>query len=106
MNDNTDNNAPVQIKLTILEKDYVLVCPEHEKAALLEAADYLNQKIQEVKQMGKVVSTERLIALSALSVVHEYLQLKQQAAYQESTLNTEINHLQEEISLALEQIKQ
>ena len=105
MNDNT-NSEPVQIKLTILEKDYVLVCPEYEKAALLEAAEYLNQKVQEVKQMGKVVSTERLIALSALSIVHEYLQLKQQAVHQESTLNTEINHLQEEISLALQKIKQ
>ncbi len=88
----------IPVKLHILEKDYVIACPEEERETLMASARYLNQKVQIVREGGKVVSTERIVVISALNIIHEYLQYKQ-------SIEEEKNHLQEKIELALSEIK-
>lgn len=101
-----DSTKPVQVKLRILDKDYVLACPEEERESLLAAAYYLNQKVQEVREGGKVVSNERIIAISALNIVHEYFQYKQQQETDSQVIDKEISHLQEKIALELSRVKE
>lgn len=95
----------VTVNLRILEKDYVVACPEDERDTLLAAAQYLNQKVQEVRVGGKVVSNERIAVVSALNIIHEYFQDKQQKDDYISSLNTEVRQLQEKIEVALAKIK-
>jgi cell division protein ZapA len=94
-------NESVQVKLHILGKDYVLGCPESERATLVESASYLNRKLQEVKDGGKVVSNERMVVVSALNIIHEYFQYKNDAEKNQLNLNSELLSLQNKISLAL-----
>jgi cell division protein ZapA len=94
----------VQLKLHILGKDYVLACPESERHTILEAANYLNRQLQEIKKGGKVVSNERMVVISALNIVHEYFQYKQQVEQDKLNLHTEIFSLEQQISLALSDI--
>ncbi|MDM8560244.1 cell division protein ZapA [Candidatus Parabeggiatoa sp. HSG14] len=96
----------VPVNLRILEKDYVVACPEEERETLMASAQYLNQKVQEVREGGKVVSTERMVVVSALNIIHEYLQYKQQKENDNFTVNSEIGLLEEKIDLALSEIKQ
>lgn len=99
-----NHSKSVPVNLHILEKDYVVACPEEEHDRLIASAQYLNQKVQEVRDGGKVVSTERIVVISALNIIHEYLQYKQQKEHDIHTLKTEIGHLQEKIDLALSEI--
>jgi cell division protein ZapA len=96
----------VPVNLRILEKDYVVACPEEERETLMASAQYLNQKVQEVREGGKVVSTERMVVVSALNIIHEYLQYKQQKENDMFMVNREMGLLEEKIDLALSSIKQ
>jgi cell division protein ZapA len=98
-----DKIAPLSLR--ILDKEYVLACPEDERAVLLAAAEFLNGKIKQVRDGGKVVSNERIVAVSALNIAHEYLQYKQEQENQQHP-NQAISDLQSKITLAISKIKQ
>jgi cell division protein ZapA len=95
------SNHSRTINLKILDKDYVVSCPEHESSDLLACAHYLSEKMQEVKEHGKTVSTERLLVMTALNIVHEFLQYK--AEKKDYTDNTVVERLEQKIELALKQ---
>jgi cell division protein ZapA len=100
-----NNSKPIPINLRILDKDYVVACPEEERDTLIASAHYLSQKVQEVREGGKVVSTERMVVITALNIVHEYFQYKQQKENDLSVIDKDISYLQEKIELALSEIK-
>jgi cell division protein ZapA len=99
------SGKPIPVTLRILDREYVVACPEDEKETLIASAKYLNQKVQEVREGGKVVSTERMVVVSALNIIHEYLQYKQQQDEQTQSLNSQVAGLQEKIELALNRFK-
>ncbi|RKZ72859.1 MAG: cell division protein ZapA [Candidatus Parabeggiatoa sp. nov. 1] len=100
---NSDKSVPVNLR--ILDKDYVVACPEDERDTLMASARFLNEKVQQIRGGGKVVSTERIVVISALNIVHEYLQYKQQKDDDINTIENDIVQLQEKIGLALLEIK-
>ncbi|ALG67666.1 cell division protein ZapA [Beggiatoa leptomitoformis] len=95
----------IPVSLHILDKDYVVACPEEEKETLIASANYLNKKVKEVRDGGKVVSTERIVVVSALNIIHEYFRYKQGYETENNGLKNQINSLQEKINLALHEIK-
>lgn len=98
-----EKTAPMSLR--ILDKEYVLACPEEERDILLAAAEFLNGKIKQVREGGKVVGNERIIAVSALNIAHEYLQYKQAQESQKYDAH-QISELQNKIELAINKIKQ
>ncbi len=94
----------VPVNLHILDKDYVVACPEEERQTLMASAQYLNEKLKEVRGSGKVVSTERIVVISALNIIHEYLQYKQKNEKDEQAINAELVRLQEKIGVALSEL--
>ncbi len=98
------SDKSVPINLHILEKDYVVACPENERETLIASAQFLNDKLKEVRGSGKVVSTERIVVISALNIIHEYLQYKQKDEQYEQTINNELVRLQEKIGVTLSQL--
>ena len=45
---------PVRVAIRILDKDYHIACQAEEKAALLQSAELLNEKMREIRESGKV----------------------------------------------------
>ncbi|EIJ43491.1 hypothetical protein BegalDRAFT_2649 [Beggiatoa alba B18LD] len=95
----------IPVNLHILDKDYVIACPEEERETLLASADYLNKKVKEVRDGGKIVSTERIVVVSALNIIHEYFRYKQNHEIESSSLKDKVVSLQSKIELALQEIK-
>jgi cell division protein ZapA len=93
------------VTLHILDKDYVVACPESECADLLASADYLSQKMKEVREGGKVAGSERLLVMTALNVVHELLGYKQQKDSYTYNIGSELQRLENKIEFALTQGK-
>ncbi len=93
------------VTLHILDKDYVVACPESESEDLLASADYLSKKMREIREGGKVVGSERLLVMTALNIVHELLQYKQQREDSANDFGEEIHRLQEKIAFALERVE-
>jgi len=100
---NRDKTIPVNLR--VLDKDYVVACPEEERETLMASANYLNEKVKQVREGGKVVSTERIVVVSALNIIHEYFQYKQQTEENMNALHNKVALLEEKITLALSSIK-
>ncbi len=96
----------IPVNLHILDKDYVIACPEEERDTLMASAQFLSEKVQEVRDGGKVVSTERIVVISALNIVHEYLQYKREKEAETVNVSAEVSRLEDKIGLALLEAEQ
>ena len=66
------------IDISILGRNYKIACEEGEREALLEAVSYLDGKMGEIKNAGKVNGTDRIAVMAALNIAHEFLELATQ----------------------------
>ena len=64
------------LQIAIMGRDFRVACPEDEQAGLLEAVDYLNKKMLEIRDGGKVIGLERIAIMAALNIAHEMLTSK------------------------------
>lgn len=64
-------------EITLLDRKYLIACTEEEQDNLLRAAYFLNKKMLDIRQTGKVLSLERLAIIAALNIANEFLQLDQ-----------------------------
>ncbi|MEO8718574.1 MAG: cell division protein ZapA [Burkholderiales bacterium] len=64
------------IEVTLLGRSYRVACGDDEREALLQAVAYLEGKMNEIKQAGKVAGTERIAVMAALNVAHELLSMR------------------------------
>jgi cell division protein ZapA len=64
------------LQVTVMGREFRVACPENEQKELLEAVDYLNKKMDEIRDGGKVVGVERIAIMAALNIAHELLTTK------------------------------
>ena len=61
------------VTINLLGRELRVACPDGEEQQLLAAVDYLNRKLKEVRDTGKVVGNERIALMAALNIAHELL---------------------------------
>ena len=64
------------LQINVMGREFRVACPEDEQKGLLEAVDYLNQKMSEIRDNGKVIGLERIAIMAALNIAHELLATK------------------------------
>ena len=64
------------IDITLLGRSYRVACSDEERDALLKAVAYLEGKMNDIKDSGKVAGTERIAVMAALNVAHELLSMR------------------------------
>jgi len=100
----TDAFAHVTIR--ILEKDYHVACPAEEKAALLESAELLSNKMREIRDSGKVVGLDRVAVMAALNLANELLKTQGQDEELKNIVGLRIRAMREHLDSALGPAKQ
>jgi cell division protein ZapA len=63
----------VSLDVTIMGREFRVSCPDNEKSSLLEAATYLDRKMREIRESGKVIGVERIAIMAALNIAHDLL---------------------------------
>ncbi len=63
----------VSLDVTIMGREFRVACPEGEKPSLIEAASYLDRKMREIRESGKVIGVERIAIMAALNIAHDFL---------------------------------
>jgi cell division protein ZapA len=96
------SDATEPVRLHILGKEYRVVCPSGEEESLLTAARYLNKKMKEIKNSGKVIGVERVAVMAALNITYELLQERKQKE-REDEQDKRIEILQRKVEAALEE---
>ena len=64
------------LQIAIMGREFRVACPENEQKGLLEAVAYLNKKMGEIRDNGKVIGLERIAIMAALNIAHELLATK------------------------------
>ncbi|WP_455365491.1 cell division protein ZapA [Kaarinaea lacus] len=98
------NMVPVTIR--ILDKEYQIACSEEERHSLLDSARYLDERMKEIRNTGKVIGSERVAVMAALNITHDLLQSRLLEQNNVAVDNAKIKNLQEKIETALTRCKQ
>ena len=94
-------NKAVPVSIQILDKEYMVSCLEEEREALLESARFLDTKMREAREHGKVLGPERLAVMTALNITHEHLQHKHVHESETGETRSDIKRLADKIDAAL-----
>ncbi|MCK5723446.1 MAG: cell division protein ZapA, partial [Gammaproteobacteria bacterium] len=66
----TDKSAD-GITIHILDKEYMIACDEDERHDLQRSAEYLDKRMREIRDSGKIVGSDRIAVMAALNISHE-----------------------------------
>ena len=97
---------PARVSVRIMEKEYVVACPYEERSALLDAAEFLNVRMREIRESGKVVGLDRIAVMAALNLAHERLKCKDRESKLDSGVGHRVRALRERVEGALEKGQQ
>ena len=99
-------SRPVNVTIRILDKEYQVMCPPDEKAPLLEAAEFLDQKMKNIRAGGKVFGLERIAVMAALNLSYELLHdSKKESAREQLILADQLDSLIDKVQTTIDQIK-
>jgi cell division protein ZapA len=91
------------LDVTILDREFRVACPEDERAELLETVAYLDKKMREVRDTGKVATLERIAIMAALNITHELLTTRIGAGFDMGEFKRRINSMQAAIEATLDE---
>lgn len=66
----------VSLDVAIMGREFRVACPEDERESLLQAVTFLDRKMREIRDHGKVIGLERIAIMAALNITHDYLAAK------------------------------
>jgi cell division protein ZapA len=89
------------VKVHILDREFLVACPEDERAGLMQSAELLDRRMREVRDNNKVMGVDRIAITAALNLTHELLQTQEQAEVNED-IGDRVTRLNERLSACLE----
>jgi cell division protein ZapA len=66
----------ITLDVSILGRDYRVACRESERAELLQAVQFIDRRMREIRDSGKITGAERIAVMAALNIAHELLRSK------------------------------
>ena len=90
-----------RVSVRIMEKEYVIACPYDERSALLDAAEFLNARMREIRDSGRVVGIDRIAVMAALNLAHEILKGKDRESRLDNGVGQRVRALRERVEGAL-----
>ncbi|OGT22886.1 MAG: cell division protein ZapA [Gallionellales bacterium RIFOXYB12_FULL_54_9] len=89
------------LDIKILDRELRVACPDEEREELLDAVAYLNKKMHEILDAGKIVNVERIAIMAALNISHELLSMKVGRGVDLSDFTRRMSSMQKAIDQAL-----
>ena len=86
------------VDVSIMGREFRIACPEEEVEGLLSAVDFLDRRMGEIRDSGKLVGVERIAIMAALNITNELLNTR--------TGGIDIGGLQRRISSMQERLDQ
>jgi len=89
------------LDVTIMGREFRVACPEGEEQALLTSVEYLDRKMREIRDSGKVIGIERIAIMAALNITHEFLATRLAGSFDIGEFKRRINSMQAQIEQAM-----
>lgn len=88
------------LDVSIMGREFRVACPEDEQEELLAAVSYLDRKMREIRDSGKVIGVERIAIMAALNIAHELLTTRA-GGFDIGDFKRRIGAMQEQLDRAL-----
>ena len=85
------------VPVSILDKEYLISCPEDEREQLYAVVKFVNEKLLEVKSSGNVIGTERIVIMAALNIANELIAYKRHNKDYTESVGSVVQRLQTKI---------
>jgi cell division protein ZapA len=95
-----------RVSVRLLDREYQVACSAEERSDLLDSAEYLDAKMREVRDSGKVVGLDRIAVISALNLANELIKLRRTGSVVDVDLGAKLRTLRERVESALEKGQQ
>lgn len=95
------NDRTVRVGVRILEKEYQVACLPEERSDLLDAAEFLNTKMREIRDGANIVGLDRIAVMAALNLSHELLKLRSRDEAAQSDIDRRVRQMRERVEAAL-----
>jgi len=69
----------VTLDVSLLGRDFKVACKESERAELADAVAFLDRRMREIREGGKIAGAERVAVMAALNNAHDLLRERKQA---------------------------
>ncbi|MDQ6916325.1 MAG: cell division protein ZapA [Pseudomonadota bacterium] len=66
----------ITLDVSILGREYRVACRESERDELLQAVQFVDRRMREIRDSGKITGTERIAVMAGLNIAHELLRAK------------------------------
>jgi cell division protein ZapA len=84
------------VDVSIMGREFRVSCTDDEYDALMSAVSYLDRKMREIRDSGKVIGVERIAIMAALNIAHELLTARS-GGFDIGDFKRRINSMQEQI---------
>jgi cell division protein ZapA len=64
------------VDVNIMGRDFTVSCTDEERPGLINAVNFLDKKMRDIRDSGKVIGVERIAMMAALNLAHELLNSK------------------------------
>lgn len=95
------SEAKKTLEIKILDREFRVACPEDERGELLDSVAYVDKKMREIRDAGKIASIERIAIMAALNIAHELLTVKVGRGFDLSDFKRRMNSMETAIDKAL-----
>lgn len=72
--------AEVNVTVELLDKPYQMYCMEEQVTMIQQAAKQLDAEMRAIRDQSRIVASERLAVMAALTITHQLLAVQQQNA--------------------------
>jgi len=90
------------LSVRILEKEYMVACSPEERNELLDSAEFLNGRMREIRDSGKIVGLDRIAVMAALNLAHEVITLRARESGTEQELGHRLKTMRERVESSLQ----
>ena len=82
----------VTLDVALLGRSYKVTCSEAERAELQDAVAFLDRRMRDIRDGGKVTGADRIAVTAALNIAHELLRARSHAGTASAASGAMPNH--------------
>ncbi len=90
-----------KVTIQVMDRSFQIACSDSEKAILRQAADLLDGKMREVKELGGLVGLDKIAILAGLNLASELIGSDSGVVSQVALVESRIQALSDRVEAAL-----
>lgn len=94
-----DDTSTLTVK--ILDREFRVSCPLEEQQHLRDSAEFLDQRMREIRDTGRVIGVDRIAMMAALNLTSELLSHENVNLEAQQSVNNAIDRMSDKIDQVL-----